>query len=363
MVAKKLNPTHGIDLMPRSDFMKRIADGVDPTEIGMVKFGNVLVSKGPLDSATGMEDIDTIISTNDVDRDRDIMNQDGWDLDSYHKNPVVLWAHSHFDPPVAKSIKIGVSAKVLKSRDRFTPPDMNAFGHMIYRMVSGGFIKAKSVGFRILEYTIDNERGGWNLDSNELLEHSYVPVPANPHALVQASAAGIDLAPLKTWAAKVLDDDPEEHRVLCWLPREVVEKTWKDARAVTGDKTLTGMSGTRVTDLDHSDGTELRDTDAGGFVPILPLTPDQVLDFSTITTVGNRRTVTKTKTKEHDMDQELAKALSSLIEALTANTAKSSELLDVMKTKHEADTSVELKDVVRDAMAEVTASRSGRLPE
>jgi hypothetical protein len=63
------------------------------------------------------------------------------------------------------------------------------------------------------------------------------------------------------------------------------------------------------------------------------------------------------------MDQELAKALSSLIEALTANTAKSSELLDVMKTKHEADTSVELKDVVRDAMAEVTASRSGRLPE
>src|SRR5205807_1446535 len=42
------------------------------------------------------------ISTGAVDRDADTLAPDGWQLDAYRKNPVVLWAHDYRQPPVAK---------------------------------------------------------------------------------------------------------------------------------------------------------------------------------------------------------------------------------------------------------------------
>ena len=49
-----------------------------------------------------------VISTGDVDRDRDIINPEGWDLKDYVKNLVVQFAHEYHQPPVAKSVEIGV---------------------------------------------------------------------------------------------------------------------------------------------------------------------------------------------------------------------------------------------------------------
>jgi len=142
----------------RADEWRRLVEerGSAPKDVGIVKVTTVDVTKGPIDPTTGMYDIDSIISTASVDRDRDIIYQDGWQLDSYLRNPVVLWAHDHTQPPIARSLDVGLTdTGALASRDRFTSQDVYPFGAMIYRMVAGGFIRAKSVGFAPLDWTFN----------------------------------------------------------------------------------------------------------------------------------------------------------------------------------------------------------------
>jgi len=42
--------------------------------------------------------VDFVVSTEDVDRDGDIIRSEGWELDAFRQNPVVLWAHQHGIP-------------------------------------------------------------------------------------------------------------------------------------------------------------------------------------------------------------------------------------------------------------------------
>ena len=46
-----------------------------------------------------------VASTNDVDRDGDIIDVDGWNLNEWNKNPVIMWAHDYSLPPIAKGIR------------------------------------------------------------------------------------------------------------------------------------------------------------------------------------------------------------------------------------------------------------------
>ena len=39
-----------------------------------------------------------------VDRMGDSIDQSGWLLDNFIKNPVIPWAHRYWDPPVARAI-------------------------------------------------------------------------------------------------------------------------------------------------------------------------------------------------------------------------------------------------------------------
>jgi hypothetical protein len=47
---------------------------------------------------------------------------------------------------------------------------------------------------------------GVDFTRQDLLEHSACPVPAHPQALTLARSKGIDVAPLKSWAEKMLDE-------------------------------------------------------------------------------------------------------------------------------------------------------------
>jgi hypothetical protein len=44
-----------------------------------------------------------IITTGVPDRDRDTLSVDGWKVENYLKNPVVLWAHNYRSLPVGKA--------------------------------------------------------------------------------------------------------------------------------------------------------------------------------------------------------------------------------------------------------------------
>ena len=154
-----------------------------------------------------------IISNEAEDSYKDVVSSDGWDLKRYKSNPVVLWAHDHRQPPVAKAVSIGVEGGNLVAEAKFADAETYAFADTVYKLLKAGFLKATSVGFFPTEWSYDEERGGYNLLKNELYEFSIVPVPANPEALQMAVKSGIDISPIKAWAEEILkapvgDQDP-----------------------------------------------------------------------------------------------------------------------------------------------------------
>lgn len=130
-------------------------------------------------------------STEKVDRDGEIIKADGWVLDNYQKNPVVLYGHDYSSLPVAKCIKAWVEGGKLKFRDEFPTADVYEFADTVYKLCKGGYLNTVSVGFIPLES--ENGKGDirkiWT--KQELLEHSIVAVPSNPDALRNAIDAGV----------------------------------------------------------------------------------------------------------------------------------------------------------------------------
>lgn len=168
-------------------------------------------------------DIRFVVSTEAVDRDRDIVASKGWDLEHFKENPVVLWAHDHRNPPIAFSPDIGIKSRKLQATARFADAETHPFADTIFRLVKGGFLRATSIGFLPKEWTFDEERRGVNFLKNELLEFSVVNVPANPEALIAARASGISLKPMVLWAEEIIDTAYEQEHGL-YLPRPIVER-------------------------------------------------------------------------------------------------------------------------------------------
>jgi HK97 family phage prohead protease len=170
----------------------------------------VLAPHAPKVRAVGSENsrmIEFIVSTGDVDRENDTINPEGWDLKDYKKNPVVLWVHDHWSPPIGKALNIYLDGDALVSMCEFTPEDLNPFGYQIYRLYAGGFMHACSAGFQPIEYMYDETRKyGVNYNKQSLLEYSGVPVPANPNALAIARSKGFKTNLLADWASRALDE-------------------------------------------------------------------------------------------------------------------------------------------------------------
>lgn len=120
------------------------------------------------------EGYDFIASTASVDRQGDSVDQDGWELENFLKNPVLLWAHNYSELPIGKIINIEKAEGKLKIKVVFAKHEK---AQTIKAMVDDGFLSATSVGF------IAKERNGHIITRAELLEVSIVPVPANPEAL------------------------------------------------------------------------------------------------------------------------------------------------------------------------------------
>lgn len=167
-----------------------------------------------------------ILSTATADRENDVVSQQGWRLDSYQRNPVMLWAHDYRQLPVGRPGMVGVDGDRLVARSvTFPKRDSYEFGWTVGELYRKGFLHAVSVGFRPGKFNFNADRGGTDFLEQELLEFSAVPVPANPEALIGAKSAGIPLAPLLEWMEKTLDESAEpEKRAKLLVPREYVEK-------------------------------------------------------------------------------------------------------------------------------------------
>jgi len=190
-----------------------------------------------IDSENGTFEV--IASSGKVDRLGDTIDPKGWYLKNYKKNPVMLWSHSTGGmfggtaiPPVAKATKIWVDDdKELKLKGQWAD---TPFAQELKTLVEGGFLNAVSVGFLPL---VEDKKGDIEMESKmyrrateketskgiydneygesftkqELLEVSWVSVPALPQALISAKEMklGLMTKALESEIEQIPEDEPE----------------------------------------------------------------------------------------------------------------------------------------------------------
>ena len=130
-----------------------------------------------------------VASTGNSDRYGDIISQDGWQLDAYRRNPVVLLNHQTNQLPIGKGL-VEVKDGNLMIDVEFDAEDELA--QKVAHKARNGFLHAVSVGFNPVEsisraelpeeHKAYSEKGGNLFTKAELLEVSIVTIPANSEA-------------------------------------------------------------------------------------------------------------------------------------------------------------------------------------
>lgn len=146
-----------------------------------------------------------IITTGDADRENDMIDPSGWDLSSYLKNPVVMFAHDYNSLPVARTTSLSNENGKLVAIAEFATYDLNPLADQVFQMLKQGFLKGASVGFRPVTFSYNEKRGGVDFAQQELLEFSVVPIPANASALMAAGLDDVDTTLLRDWAEGTLN--------------------------------------------------------------------------------------------------------------------------------------------------------------
>ena len=190
-------PTAMIEL---GDFHARLAAGERP--VSAVRFA---VSN---EIAASSEDrtLSFVFSDDSVDRYGDTIDARGWQLDDFKNNPVALFGHDATKPEsvVGRAKNVRVQGNKLLGDIEFADVDVNQTADVVYKMTKAGFLKTVSVGFQPVEWVFSKDKsrpGGVDFKKQTLLEISIVPLPANPNALIQAKAAGVELERLGLKAA------------------------------------------------------------------------------------------------------------------------------------------------------------------
>lgn len=186
-----------------------------------------------------------VMTTEEQDRDKDIVVQSGIDLTHFLKNPQALLFHNSRTWPVGgwNDVKmVNGRPKRHEGRLKFLPEggpvkevDQAAW------MVENGGLKAVSIGFMpkegAIEY-VDEEKGWWGglkFLETELYECSLVPIPAHPSALVKSAAGDMTLA--KEFIEEILETYAKDPRTGQLIERKVYEDEYF---VLTGSKKSMG---------------------------------------------------------------------------------------------------------------------------
>lgn len=155
-----------------------------------------------------------VVSTGVLNRNNHRVNPQGWVLDAYRKNPVALWAHDDTMLSLGMATDVSIGEAELVAEILFTPEGLINFNDKVYSLYTlpadspTHFLNAVSAGWVPLDYEIVETDDHWEIafKSQELVEISCVPVPADPNALRLAAKAGIDVGPLRAWARALVGE-------------------------------------------------------------------------------------------------------------------------------------------------------------
>ena len=132
-----------------------------------------------------------VMSTCNVDRHGDVINQDSWILDYFRQSPMFFLQHRSDEFPIGKWIDISlqpdpdnIGKNMLVGTAQFAT-DINPEADTAFKMVEGGFMSAVSVGFIPHRVDYDEITDNFVLYDCELLECSLVGVGSNRQALAK----------------------------------------------------------------------------------------------------------------------------------------------------------------------------------
>jgi hypothetical protein len=163
-----------------------------------------IISKEIIDAQRRI--VEVTVSSDRQDRDGDVVNQKGIN----HKfSRVVLFAHEYRQLPIGKKLSFvikerkeaGKSFLTTVEKHQFNPPGTYEVSDAAWKMVEFGSLNSTSIGFiptKILHAENDQERealglgpSGLYFDAIELIETSWVPVPANRDAVREMFGKGL----------------------------------------------------------------------------------------------------------------------------------------------------------------------------
>ena len=107
-------------------------------------------------SEAGENRVHFVMSTEGVDRDKERIELDGWELEEYKKNPVLLWSHDWSRSPIGKMENVQVTENGLEGDAVFCSREVDEFAWSIGQKVADGYLNCGSVGFRVKDYEIVN---------------------------------------------------------------------------------------------------------------------------------------------------------------------------------------------------------------
>lgn len=144
---------------------------------------------------------DVVATTEDADRENEIIKVNWWDIKNWQMNPVVLANHDYtIENIIGKGTSFYTSNGIKRLKGVFSKT--NPLWILARDLYNEGMLKSVSVGFIPLKR---NEQDYKIIEKAELLEVSFVAVPCNPNAVS-------------------LDGKLYEEAITKWLIKEVVEE-------------------------------------------------------------------------------------------------------------------------------------------
>jgi len=140
--------------------------------------------------------IDVVASTPAEDSHGTRIDQAGWMLEDFKKNPVITWAHddrgftASGGRPIAKALPetVRVEDGKLKMKIQFPKPGVFKFADEVFGLMADGYLNAVSVGFDAIKTeeteTEDGDNEFW-FRKQKLLEVAVVTIPSNSDALAE----------------------------------------------------------------------------------------------------------------------------------------------------------------------------------
>ena len=149
-----------------------------------------------------------VFSTAGEDRHGEIVDQNGWKLEEYMSNPVVLFAHDHYTPAVGAMVELEKDGSGNLAGAIQFAVDTSELAMTLWKLYSQKVMRAFSVGFQNSKMEIDPTEDTVILRENTLYEVSCVNVPANAMAL--AKGMGIDTNPLEKFLKDQVQKEVQE---------------------------------------------------------------------------------------------------------------------------------------------------------